>query len=483
MNKLLETAVLVKSNEIKFSYVPTVYHVKGSDISIICLNNPTNSFGGLVCWNSRDPLPENLFIQLLDTFKPAPNNSLHVKIVGNEKTIKLMREFTKQHNLKIQGQFLIESNDLEAYYHTENGKLRVKKETDPIHLDTHKKIKVLIVDDSKVIRKILREILSTDNEIHIVGETGHPLQVESMLQELKPDVMTLDIHMPEMNGVTLIEKLFQKTPIPTVLVSSLSMEDGDLVLRALRLGAVDYIQKPSWNELREITPLIIEKVKAASKVIVAKKTPPNIEIKNSDKIISDLDKSLIIGIGASTGGTRAIEHILAQLPKDIPPIVIVQHIPTLFSDAFAKHLNRICSFEVKEATDRDEIIHNRVLIAPGGKQMSVIKSAGTFRVHITNDPPVNRHQPSVDVLFSSLAHIVGKQALGIILTGMGSDGAAGLLEMRKAGSFTIAEDESSCIVFGMPRAAITKGAVVQVCPLNEIVQLLLEKFSTNKKSA
>jgi two-component system chemotaxis response regulator CheB len=329
-----------------------------------------------------------------------------------------------------------------------------------------KKVKVLIVDDSKTIRILLKKVFAKSEQIEIIEDTGDPLDVIRLIKEKKPDVITLDIHMPKMDGLTLLKKYIPDYPIPTVMISSVSMEDGPTVLNALEAGAVDYIKKPELEELTEAAELIIEKVlsAASSKVTFYKKE--NSILANSEQI--SLDTNAFIAIGASTGGTEALRTLLTQLPAEIPPILIVQHIPAGFSNAFAKRLDSLCPFEVLEAQNNDTIVKNRVLIAPGGKQMRAVCQGRTWHVVIEDTPPVNRHKPSVDHLFNSLVQYDIKNAVGIILTGMGGDGAKGLLNLKNKGWMTIAQDKESCVVFGMPSVAIDLGAAQHVCNLKYI---------------
>jgi two-component system chemotaxis response regulator CheB len=328
------------------------------------------------------------------------------------------------------------------------------------------KIRVLIVDDSKTIRMLLKNILGQSLDIEIVGDTGDPTEVLGMIEQCRPDVITLDIHMPKMDGLTLLKKYIPAHPIPTVMITSISMEEGPTVLNALEAGAVDYIQKPEMNGIADASELIRDKVVAAASAQVSLHKVTE----RPKSILSgmSLDTESIIAIGASTGGTEALRVLLTQLPEEIPPILIVQHIPAGFSNAFAKRLNTLCPFEVLEAKNGDEILKNRVLIAPGGMQMRAVNRGHRWHVITEDSAPVNRHKPSVDFLFDSLVDFEFKRPVGIILTGMGGDGANGLLRLKNKGWLTIAQDKESCVVFGMPSVAIDLGAVQHVCSLNDI---------------
>jgi two-component system chemotaxis response regulator CheB len=372
----------------------------------------------------------------------------------------------------------------EVFVYTRTGRARVARDLLQ-NSPSAKRIRVLIVDDSKTIRNLMSKILSRDPGIEVVGLAEGPTQAEALIEKLRPDVITLDIHMPEMDGVQLLKRYLPKYPIPTVMISSISMEEGPLVLSALEVGAVEYIQKPSFDQLETAAPLIVEKVKVASyaKVVMGSNKGRTEPLRRSE---GNIDLTRVIAIGSSTGGTEALRVLMSGLPADIPPIVVVQHIPPVFSKAFAMRMNELFPFEVKEAEDGDLLQANRILIAPGGLQMSVVKDRDQYKVQIRDTAPVNRHKPSVDVLFDSIAKELGNQALGAILTGMGTDGAKGLLKMRQTGAHTVAQDEASCIVFGMPREAIHIGAAVATLPLSKIASHLMNHIQQNpiiKKSS
>ncbi len=360
-------------------------------------------------------------------------------------------------------------------------KVRVSKTEDPkrpqsnsVVVNEKKKFKVLIVDDSKTIRNILTKLFSSDPELVVCATAERPSEVEDLIRKHQPDVITLDIHMPEMDGVTLLKKIAPQFNIPTVMITSISMAEGPLVLEALENGAIDYIQKPEVSELNRLTPLILEKVKMAAKAKIQKRTGPRKKEGNSNRLTSKFNLESLILLGSSTGGTEAIRDILTKMPNEIPPILIVQHIPAVFSLAFAKRMNELCPFEVKEAEDGDEVKKNRVLVAPGGTQMRMEYRAGRAFVKITDDEPVNRFKPSVDYMFlNSLNHLYG-HTMAVILTGMGKDGAKGMLELRKKGVKTIAQNEDTCVVFGMPKEAINIGAAEFIEPLDDIAERLVQ---------
>lgn len=349
----------------------------------------------------------------------------------------------------------------------------------PAAVAVKKKIRVLIVDDSVTIRNLLTKILQQDPAFEIAGQTESPLQVEKLLETLKPDLMTLDIHMPDMDGVTLLKRLNRRKLVPTVMISSISKEEGPYVLEALENGAIDYIQKPSMSELVEMGPIIRERLKTAASV--------NLKSKQVAQKVSSttfkMDPSSLIVIGSSTGGTEALRIVLESLPKEIPPILVTQHIPPVFSKAFADRLNQICPFEVLEGEDGMIVQPGRVIIAPGGCQMAVSGKPGALQIRVTDDPPMNRHRPSVDFLFRSVARVNHSRVIAVMLTGMGADGANEMKSLRDLGARTIAQDEATCVVFGMPRAAIERGGAEFVSPLEQIGFQIAQLSASRSKAA
>jgi two-component system chemotaxis response regulator CheB len=350
------------------------------------------------------------------------------------------------------------------------------------------KIKVLIVDDSAVVRQSLNEILSSDKNIEVIGTAADPYYAAEKIKKQVPDVITLDVEMPRMDGLTFLKKIMSQHPIPVIIISSLTASGTETALKALDFGAVEIITKPQMHSkdfILESKIKICDAVKAASTITTERlkrrlQKSRIVEPKYSaDVVIPKIaGKSMIkttekvVAIGASTGGTEALKDILVDLPHDTPGIVIVQHMPEVFTKSYAKRLNQICKIAVKEAEDNDTIIRGRALIAPGNYHMLVKRSGARYYINIKQGPLVNRHRPSVDVLFRSTARYAGKNAVGIILTGMGDDGARGLLEMKEAGAETYAQNEESCVVFGMPREAIKLNAANKVLDLADFSKII-----------
>ena len=346
------------------------------------------------------------------------------------------------------------------------------------------RIRVLIVDDSAVVRQTLTEVLSTDEQIEVIGTAGDPFVAAERIREQLPDVITLDIEMPRMDGLTFLQKIMTQHPIPVVVCSSLAQEGAESTLKALEYGAVDIIAKPrlgSKQFLEESQVVLCQTVKAAAaarlrpvrptRTVEPKLTADAILPRATGAMVETTEK--VVAIGASTGGTEALTVLLEALPADCPGIVIVQHMPEMFTRAFANRLNGLCSITVKEAESNDTVLRGRALIAPGNHHMLLKRSGARYYVDVKEGPLVCRHRPSVDVLFRSAARYAGQNAVGVILTGMGDDGACGMDEMKKAGAFTIAQDEETCVVFGMPNEAIKRGGVDRVLPLQSVAGAIL----------
>ncbi len=354
-------------------------------------------------------------------------------------------------------------------------------------------IKVLIVDDSALVRQLLTSILNEDPGIEVVGSAADPFVARDKIKKLNPDVLTLDVEMPRMDGVTFLGNLMRLRPMPVVMVSTLTEQGADVTLRALEAGAVDFVSKPKLDvahELPEYAEEIIGKVKTAAKARVrALERRPAKKISVSEKLSADavLSKPVmkkhfrttdrIIGIGSSTGGTEAIKDVLRDLPPDMPGIVISQHIPEAFSGPFAQRVNSITALTVLEASNGQQVLPGHVYIAPGNRHLIIQRDGARYICKLNDGPPVNRHKPSVDVMFRSLSQNAGANAIAVMLTGMGDDGAAGMGEMRQAGSPTIAQDERTSVVWGMPGEAVKRGFVEEVLSLNKIGKRLQELSS------
>lgn len=356
------------------------------------------------------------------------------------------------------------------------------------------KIKVLIIDDSALVRKMLTEILSSDKEIEVVGAAADPLVAREKIKQLNPDVLTLDVEMPRMDGISFLSNLMRLRPMPVIMVSTLTDEGAEITLDALELGAIDFITKPKIdfsNTIQEYAAELIEKIKVASKAKVMASSEKRqassnvkmmgVEKKNTADAILQLNNGkrnykltdTIIAIGASTGGTEAIKDVLIQMPPNSPGIVITQHIPENFSASFAQRMDKLSPMKVYEATEGQQVLPGHVYIAPGNRHLLIERSGARYICRLNDGLAVNRHKPSVNVLFRSVANQVGQNAIGVILTGMGDDGAEGLLEMKQAGALTIAQDEQSSVVWGMPGEAVKRNAADDILALSKIASRVI----------
>lgn len=341
-------------------------------------------------------------------------------------------------------------------------------------------IRVLVVDDSALVRRVLTQELSKFGDIEVVGAAVDPYAARDKILELRPDVLTLDIEMPRMDGLSFLAKLMKYRPLPVVIVSSLAPENSDTAVRALAMGAVEVVSKPgSQYSTPDVPRRLVRAIRAASRarperVVTAAAEPlTDVRLATTHKVVA---------IGASTGGTRAIEEVIRPLPADAPGIVVVQHMPANFTASFARTLDGACRMNVREAGDRDAVVPGTVLIAPGDWHMVLEKSGARYQVRLRQGPQVHFQRPAVDVLFQSVARSAGDNTVGVLLTGMGADGARGLLEMRRAGARTIAQDEASSIVFGMPKEAIALGAADEVRPLGEIARAILRALAAPERT-
>lgn len=356
----------------------------------------------------------------------------------------------------------------------------------------NRKTRVIVVDDSALVRSLLAEIINRQPDMECIGTANDPLVAREMIREKNPDVITLDIEMPKMDGIDFLGRIMRLRPMPVLMISTLTERGAEITMRALELGAVDFVSKPRVgvaNGLSQLSTEIVEKIRIAASAHVhrmIKPAPAAVEhgaapvakpALSSATLLGKLSTEKLIAIGASTGGTEAIREVLTQMPADAPAIVITQHMPPGFTTSFAARLNSLCQITVKEATQGERLLPGHAYIAPGGKQFAISRSGANYVAVVDEQaPPVNRHKPSVEVLFKSVAQFAGRNATGVMLTGMGADGAAAMREMKDAGSYNYVQDEASCIVFGMPREAIAHGAADEVLPLTQIAPALLAKL-------
>jgi two-component system chemotaxis response regulator CheB len=355
------------------------------------------------------------------------------------------------------------------------------------------KIKVLCVDDSALIRSLMTEIINSQPDMTVVATAPDPLVARELIKQHNPDVLTLDVEMPRMDGLDFLEKLMRLRPMPVVMVSSLTERGSEITLRALELGAVDFVTKPRVgirDGMLDYAEKLADKVRAAARARVRQAAPAAHPAGSAAHAAAHaatpaplfnnplVSTEKLIIVGASTGGTEAIREVLVPLPPDAPAVLIAQHMPPGFTKSFAQRLNGLCRITVKEAEHGERVLPGHAYIAPGHAHLLLARSGANYIAHLSDEPPVNRHRPSVDVLFRSAAQHAGKNAVGVILTGMGRDGAAGLLDMRQAGAYTLAQDEASCIVFGMPREAIALGAADDISPLSDMSRRVMARLAS-----
>lgn len=345
------------------------------------------------------------------------------------------------------------------------------------------KIKVLIIDDSALVRKMLSEIITSAPDMDVVGTASDPLIARNKIKLLNPDVLTLDVEMPKMDGLTFLKNLMRLRPMPVVMISTLTEKGAEVTFEALEVGAVDFIAKPKFDfshDIHNYTREILQKIRTAAKAKIGQSTvrkrPVTSQTPRPKKQIGFSTTDKIIAIGASTGGTEAIKEVLTQLSSDVPGILITQHIPVGFSARFAERLNGLCSLKISEAKDGDQVLPGRVLIAPGDRHLELERDGARYVCRLSDGPNVSSHKPSVDVLFHSVAEVAGKNAMGVLLTGMGSDGARGLLEIKKTGALTVAQDEASSVVWGMPGEAVKQNAVDKILPLSKVHTAITAHF-------
>jgi two-component system chemotaxis response regulator CheB len=354
-----------------------------------------------------------------------------------------------------------------------------------------KKIRVVVVDDSALVRSLLADIINRQVDMECVGAAHDPLVAREMIRELDPDVITLDIEMPRMDGIDFLGRLMRLRPMPVVMISTLTERGAEVTMKALELGAVDFVSKPRIgvaDGLKELSSQIVEKIRIASTAHIKRHVSvadaaavgaanPQTSVRPSITLVGRVSTEKLVFIGASTGGTEAIKEVLTPLPADFPAIVITQHMPPGFTTSFAARLNSLCKIAVREAVSGERLLPGHAYLAPGGKQFRVDRSGANYVAVVEDGEPVNRHKPSVEVLFRSGAKVVGRNAFAIMLTGMGNDGALAMREMKDAGSYNFVQDEASCVVFGMPKEAISHGAADEVLPLKDIAAALVSKLN------
>ncbi len=345
-----------------------------------------------------------------------------------------------------------------------------------------KTIKVLIIDDSALIRKMLTEIIDAEPDMKAIGAAPDPLVAREMIRSLNPDVLTLDVEMPKMDGIDFLDRLMRLRPMPVVMVSTLTEKGSETTMRALELGAVDFVAKPKVDisgGMKAYASEITEKIRIAASARIKRSAPLDLPAKPGLPSLVNRSTSTekLVIVGASTGGTEALREFLIELPADAPAVLITQHMPAGFTKSFAIRLDSLCRITVSEAVNGERVLPGHAYIAPGDFHMAVKRSGANYVISLTDGPPVNRHRPSVEVLFRSAAGCVGPNAIGVMLTGMGKDGATAMLEMKQAGSYNLAQDEASCVVFGMPKEAIAVGAVEEVVPLRDMARRVFDRLA------
>ncbi|MBI1395799.1 MAG: chemotaxis-specific protein-glutamate methyltransferase CheB [Betaproteobacteria bacterium] len=351
-----------------------------------------------------------------------------------------------------------------------------------------RRVRVVVVDDSALVRALMKEILEQAGDIDVVGQASDPIVAREVIRSTSPDVVTLDVEMPRMDGLEFLSRLMRLKPTPVVMVSSLTQRGSEVALKALELGAVDFVAKPRigiQEGLTDASRELVAKVRAAAGAKVARRVASATGTQNADVVLPSAisrvaaTEKLII-MGASTGGTEALKEVLRRMPADCPGILITQHMPETFTKSFAQRLDSLCRIRVVEAQGGERVLPGHAFLAPGHSHLLLRRSGANYVTELSDAPPVNRHRPSVDVLFRSAANVAGRNAIGVILTGMGKDGAAGMLEMRSAGAHTFAQDEATCVVFGMPREAIAVGAVDEVVPIQDMTARILAALGSDR---
>lgn len=398
------------------------------------------------------------------------------KDIGGE-NIDIARRILSEFNIRVTALSVGDNVGRKVKFNTITGTVEVQKiESSRNNGHEESKIKVLIVDDSSTVRKLLSVMINRDPIFQIIGQASDPFEADDIIKNNRPDLITLDIKMPKMDGITYLEKRLSKIGIPTIMISAIDVKESGYILRALELGAFDFIRKPTIHDIEGLTLDLHEKLKQAFKNRKSSIKPQIYNPKIPRQLYNVSLDSFLIVVGASTGGTEAIKAFLTRLPPEIPPVLIVQHIPKEFCTPFVEKVNEICSFPVQEAKNNTVVKSSNVYFAPGGLQMKVMNLSKDLVLKLVDDPPVQRFKPSVDYLFQSVCNLKSRKIIAVMLTGMGEDGAHAMKKLRNLGAFTIAQDESSSVVFGMPKAAIDLGAADKVLHLNKISDEIVRKI-------
>lgn len=482
--------MLKKAKQILVSKEPDVLGFEFNSGALVCMYHETSGVGGAIhlTLGSKDSSSLREFIETMKVVSEGDGPEMLSKLIASQDEITALTKILHEYGIAVTSSCDLKGRKLQAYFYTDTGRLRVAEAAGPQELkklsiapspsapiplpskpmDLQKKIRVLVVDDSATIRKILRKVLSELHGFDVVGDVPNPIEADKFLAHHQVDVITLDINMPEMDGITYLETLKGKVHPPIVMISAINKDDATKTLRCFELGAVGYIEKPSSladpNEAEHIRNMV--KTAAQSQT----RNPQSLKSVQSEIHYEKNHRYRdLILIGASTGGTQAITAILELFPPDCPPVVIVQHIPAVFSAAFAERLNHTSRLKVKEGAQGDLLEHGHAYVAPGGKQMKIVVTSRGLELEVNDDPPVNRHQPSVDYLWNEVVNLPKSyRIVAALLTGMGADGAKGLKKIKDKGFHTIAESEETCVVFGMPREAIKLGAASEVSPLHQV---------------
>ncbi len=467
--------------------------------AIITLFHPRKGRGAILVAPEEILIQDSLLLEqklnkLVELMR-AQGDSLKGKIAGSSPIVKKITEFLMEKKVTVVFARELIIDELEAYFFTDSGKLRLPKEltqtknSEEVTENQNSKKQIMIVEGSKVFGQLLRGVIEEDGTMVVCSETGKPHELNPIINESKPDVIVLDLDLTEDNGIEVLKRIVSRHGISTIVFGLSNKDEGKRAIEAMEYGALEYIQKPRFAEISLLAPLIREKIKMASFIPPKKRRTMVSSEPQRPKSLSLVmrptlfDQKSIIAIGASTGGTAAIKNLISTFPENIPAVLITQHIPPVFSKAFAERLNEVCRFTVKEAQNGDIVLPGYVYIAPGDLQMEICQENGELKIKTYDSGTSQLHKPSVDVLFESMAKVVGKNGVGVLLTGMGRDGAQGLLQMRNSGAKTLAQDKDSSAVFGMPKAAIDLGAVEKIVSLDDMPAAILSQVALNKKAA